>query len=294
MHNEAITSQISAPTQAATPKKLSPVIIGGVFVSSMILGAGLTYVGLQFLDSDDNGVVTGNIDTENTPDDSDEHADNGDSGDVPNTSGDNGDNQADSGRNSIENLVTDIRNYNFSMRMDLTVVEGGHQIRITSTTNGTSDEINQVQRFRQSTASSGLFFNIESFVDFGNGVTFSRGLENQPWVRTNGAQRAVSVIEQIEMMRGRGAIRVSDGLYRVRMTSEQLRAIFAAMDMDLGQQITGNLYSTVRIRNGFITRIEHDFSNMMPGVRHFTTVITFDNYNSAGSVTVPASARNVQ
>ena len=53
--------------------------------------------------------------------------------------------------------------------------------------------------------------------------------------------------------------------------------------------LSGDIYVEVFTENGYITRLEYDFTSMISGFEKFTTTIRYSNYDNAGDVEIPQS-----
>ena len=82
--------------------------------------------------------------------------------------------------------------------------------------------------------------------------------------------------------------KVSNNHYKVKMTQSDIKGL-----MDSGNAgaatLSGDVYVEVYTENGYITKLEYDFSEMIKGFELFTTTIKYSNYDNAGDVEIPQS-----
>ena len=56
--------------------------------------------------------------------------------------------------------------------------------------------------------------------------------------------------------------------------------------------IKGDINVDVYTENGYIVKLEYDFSKIVSGFELFTTTIKFSNYDNAGDVEIPETIVN--
>lgn len=85
---------------------------------------------------------------------------------------------------------------------------------------------------------------------------------------------------------------VSPGCYEVQVPSKALQGSAAAASSDVGFKIgSGDVTALVYVSDGYITKMEYDFSGIISGVDAFDVTILFSNYNNAGDVVFPSSTQ---
>lgn len=58
-------------------------------------------------------------------------------------------------------------------------------------------------------------------------------------------------------------------------------------DSSLGNyDLNGDIYVTVSVNAGYISKLEYDFSNLIAEINQFTMSIEFYDYNAAGDVNI--------
>ena len=75
---------------------------------------------------------------------------------------------------------------------------------------------------------------------------------------------------------------------KVKMTKDDIGGLMASGNAN-ASAISGDVYVEVYTENGYITRLEYDFKDMIKGFEKFTTTIKCSNYDNAGDVEIPQS-----
>lgn len=81
-------------------------------------------------------------------------------------------------------------------------------------------------------------------------------------------------------------VSMTNNHYKVDMSSEELEGLMSSAEVD-SSTVGGNTYVDVYTKNGYITRLEYDCSDLIPGYDIFTAVINISNYDNAGDVEIP-------
>ena len=82
--------------------------------------------------------------------------------------------------------------------------------------------------------------------------------------------------------------KVSDNHYKIKMTPEDVKGLMASGNAGTST-LSGDIYVEVYTENGYITKLEYDFSEMLKNIDLFTTTIMYSNYDKAGDVVIPQS-----
>ncbi len=79
---------------------------------------------------------------------------------------------------------------------------------------------------------------------------------------------------------------VSKNHYKVKMSKKDIEGLMNDAKADTSA-IKGDVYVDVYTENGYITKLEYDFSDMIDTMELFTATIEFSNYDKAGDVEIP-------
>jgi len=186
-------------------------------------------------------------------------------------------------RNSNETL-NNVRNYSFTIERNMTTFHYDDEIEGTTISNGIVDLVNQTQKIY-------LDNDDELYADLADNITFINIMGT--WYRTDGASEVTSMMELVNSINNmnESVTRISDGEYRVRMSEEhimlQLSDFADLLDIDMDAIIVRGLYAVVHVREGFIHRVEYNFSNLIPIIPTFTIIINITNHNNSGTIIIP-------
>ena len=80
--------------------------------------------------------------------------------------------------------------------------------------------------------------------------------------------------------------KISDNHYKVKMTKKDIKGLMSSANSDTSA-IKGDVNVDVYTENGYIVKLDYDFTKMVSGFELFTTTIKFSNYDNAGDVEIP-------
>ena len=115
------------------------------------------------------------------------------------------------------------------------------------------------------------------------------------WLKQNVASHTIDIDFIAKKMKTADqATKVGDGHYKLKMTAAELKDLMSTANNtsdDANYQIAnGEIEVDVYIdKYGRISKLEYDFSSLMPGVEEFTCTMNLSKYNEAGDVMIPPS-----
>lgn len=191
----------------------------------------------------------------------------------------------------VENkdFVTSIDNY--SMDAEMTVGLAG--IESTSMITGVVDQKHQKQYLETSVSAMGMVVsNYIMYTDLEAGYSYTymtAPYDEGTWYKDKGVSQIVD-LEKIldQLINMENVEKIDDSHYKVKMGNSDVGGLMSSADVD-GSMITGSILVDVYVENGYIKRLEYDFSDLISGLDSFTTTIEFYNYNNAGDVNIPQS-----
>ena len=184
-------------------------------------------------------------------------------------------------------FITTFNNYNIEIEMDITVAG----VNTNTVSKGIVDELHQKEYLDVTTTSMGIIsLNNKVYHDFNTGYTYmTQPYGGDVWWKEKSASQMVdlgTILNKLISMKN--VTKVSDNHYKVKMTQSDIKGL-----MDSGNAgaatLSGDVYVEVYTENGYITKLEYDFSEMIKGFELFTTTIKYSNYDNAGDVEIPQS-----
>lgn len=184
-------------------------------------------------------------------------------------------------------FVTTFNNYNIEVEMDITI--GGVNTNTVST--GVVDELHQKEYLDVTTTSMGIIsLNNKMYHDFNTGYTYmTQPYGGDVWWKEKSASQMVdlgAILDKLISMKN--VTKISDNHYKVKMTPDDIKGLMASGNAG-SATFSGDVYVEVYTENGYITKLEYDFSEMIKGFDLFTTTIKYSNYDNAGDVEIPQS-----
>ena len=186
----------------------------------------------------------------------------------------------------IENSEYDttLNNYNIDIIMK-TKIAG---IEVTQHSKGVVDELHQKEYLDFDTTTMGMTLSNKIYYDFNSGYTYmTQPYGGDAWWKEKGTSQLVdlkSILNKLVNMKD--VTKVSDNHYIVKMTKNDIKDMMKSAKSDTSA-IKGNVSIDVYTDNGYIVKLEYDFSKLVSGFDLFTTTINFSNYNNAGDVEIP-------
>lgn len=184
-------------------------------------------------------------------------------------------------------FVTTFNNYNIEIEMDTTVAG----VNTNTVSKGIIDEKHQKEYLDVTTTSMGLIsLNNKIYYDFNTGYTYmTQPYGGDVWWKEKTVSQMVDLGNILDkLINMKNVTKVSDNYYRIKMTQNDIKGL-----MDSGNAstatISGDIYVEVYTENGYITKLEYDFTNLIQGFEKFTTTIKCSNYDAAGDVEIPQS-----
>lgn len=265
------SGQILASGPLGTPSRKSKLLPIGISLLAITLVGASVYAGFLFLNSDTDETTIADSNNQDTD-------------------------QAN-GYNDISSLSTEnIRNYRFSWEIEIMENIQGTNLRTSLNMTGFTDKTNQTQSFRTTGSIFGTVLDIEGYRDFNSGLIFTRDAPSNPWHRESSFNSSyefpVNLVGEIESLKAGNPTRVRDGVYTMRMTSEQVQFLIfasglAALDGLDEHLFSDNIHAVFHISDGHITRIRYDLTNISPNLSNFTMTIEFSHVNMVGDITLP-------
>lgn len=185
------------------------------------------------------------------------------------------------------NFVTTFNNYNIEIKMDLTIA--GVTTNMVSI--GKVDEQHQKEYLDVTTTSMGLVsLNNKVYHDFNSGWTYmTQPYGGDVWWKEKSASQMVDLgVILNKLISMKNVTKLSDNHYKVKMDKNDIKGLLSFGNADVST-LSGDVYVDVYTENGYITKLEYDFSKMIKGFEKFTTTIKCSNYDNAGDVEIPQS-----
>jgi len=184
-------------------------------------------------------------------------------------------------------FVTTFNNYNIEIDMDITIA--GMNTKTIS--KGVVDELHQKEYLDVTTTSMGLIsVNNKIYYDFNSGYSYmTQPYGGDVWWKEKNATQTVdlgAILEKLISMKN--VTKVSDNHYKVKMTKEDIKGLIESGNSTTSA-LNGDVYVEVYTENGYITKLEYDFTELVSGFEKYTTTIKYSNYNQAGDVEIPQS-----
>lgn len=109
------------------------------------------------------------------------------------------------------------------------------------------------------------------------------------WTKEKSVSQIVDIKNVLKMLTTMENVeKVSDSQYRIKMSASEVQGLMNNSDVD-ASGISGTIDVDVYVSNGYIAKMEYDFSKMFTSYNKFKTTITFSDYNNAGDVNIPQS-----
>lgn len=186
----------------------------------------------------------------------------------------------------VENseYVTTFNNYNIEITMNTKV--GGIEVKQYS--KGIVDELHQKEYLDFDTTTMGITVSNKIYYDFNTGYTYmTQPYGGDVWWKEKGTSQIVdlgNILDKLISMEN--VTKVSDNHYKVKMTKNDIKGLMSSANSDTSA-IKGDVNIDVYTENGYIVKLDYDFTKMVSGFELFTTTIKFSNYDNAGDVEIP-------
>ena len=193
------------------------------------------------------------------------------------------DNNVNNSNKVDNNIATNVDNYNVDAVMNMEV--SGMNVKATMT--GTVDEKNQVEYLKITMDMMGMSFNIESYSDLKNGITYTSEPITGGWTKTSGASEIIDLNDLLDSLKSmKNVVKIDDNHFKVSISGSDIMDMLDEAEIDF-DDFTGEILADVYTNNGYIEKIIYDFSDLTEEFSKFSLEMKISNYNSAGSVTIP-------
>lgn len=182
-------------------------------------------------------------------------------------------------------VVTDFKNYDIEIVM-ITEIAG---MSVESVSTGVVDQVNQVEYLEVETTSLGMItVSNKIYYDYTSGYSYAtRPYGGDVWWKEKGTSQVVDLNALLDkLMNMKDVTLVEENHYKVKVSINELKGMMSSQDVDLSK-LLGGVMCDVYLEDGYVTKMEYDFSELVPGADKFTTTIKFSNYNEAGDVEIP-------
>lgn len=184
-------------------------------------------------------------------------------------------------------FVTKFNNYNVKINMETEVA--GVSTKMESS--GTVDEVNQKEYLDVTTTTMGLIsVSNKVYQDYNAGYTYmTQPYGGDVWYKEKSISQTVDLglfISKLNQMED--VTLESENHYKVKMVPSDIAGLLESSDTDVSG-LNGDIYVDVYTENGYIVKMEYDFTELISIFDKFTTVIEFSDYDTAGDVEIPQS-----
>lgn len=192
----------------------------------------------------------------------------------------------DDGSSEKIDLITDFDNYEVEIIMEL--VAGGVTTEMNSV--GVVDEKNQHEYLEVTTTTMGGFVSIKNklYHDYTTGYTYmTEPLQNDVWIKQKSASQTIDLSKLVDKLINMEDVRkISDDQYQVKMSPDDIMGLVSSGNVDTSS-LMGDIYADVYMEDGYVVKIEYDFTQLMSVFDSFITTMNISNYNNAGDVEIP-------
>lgn len=183
--------------------------------------------------------------------------------------------------------VTTFNNYEIEIEMDISV----SGITTNSVSKGVVDELHQKEYLDVTTTSMGMVsVSNEIYTDFNTGMSYAtQPYGGDVWYKSKSTSQMVDlgvILDKLKSMKN--VTEISSNHFKVKMSPNDVKGLMASGNAS-SANIKGDVYVEVYTNNGYITKLEYDFTDLVKGFDSFTSTIKFSNYNKAGDVVIPQS-----
>ena len=157
---------------------------------------------------------------------------------------------------------------------------------------GIVDEFHQKEYLKTTSQVMGINITTEAYVDFKAGYTYTKIPYVGGWEKSKGASSFVDLTLFMEKFKKNGEVtKINDTKYKVRLTQEDITNL-SNYNSTLGNyDLNGDIYVIVSINDGYISKLEYDFSSIIKEIEEFKMTIELYDYNNAGDVNIPISVQ---
>lgn len=184
-------------------------------------------------------------------------------------------------------FITTFKNYNMEIQTDITI----SGINTKTVSKGIMDELHQKAYLDITTTSMGIVsLNNKMYHDYNSGYSYlTEPYGGDVWWKEKQTSKLVDLGKILDkLINKKNVTKVSESHYKVKMTKDEVKELVKAGNAD-SSIIKGNVEINVYLENGYITKLEYDFTKMVKGFDLFTTTIIISNYDNAQDVEIPQS-----
>ncbi len=184
-----------------------------------------------------------------------------------------------------EEFVTTFNNYN----IDSTIHFKYGSIEVITHSYGTIDELHQKEYLDFDTTSMGFKLTNKIYYDFNSGYSYmTQPYGGDVWWKEKNATQMIDlgkVLDQLISMEN--VTKVEDNHYLIKMSQSDVQGLMDSANSGSASIITGTIDVNVYTENGYIIKLDYDFSKAISGFDLFTATIEYSNYDTAGDVEIP-------
>lgn len=188
-----------------------------------------------------------------------------------------------------ENLIVDIDNYTTTYTISLTASGTSMSFKIS----GVVDQKNKKDSLKVTTTMSGGSVTVPAYYDYNTGYIYMENPSSKgTWLKQKTSDPFTDLKTYISRMNNnKDVTKVDEGHYRIKITKEEMKGMVSQSGVDLSL-IKGDPVMDIYTKDGYITKIETDMSNVIQGVSKYKIVQTFSLYDQSGEVTIPQDIIN--
>ena len=192
-----------------------------------------------------------------------------------------------SGNSKNQEYNTSFNNYN----VEIDIITKAGEMVIKSHSEGIIDELHQKEYLKSKTTTSGVMelnINTETYTDFVEGYSYtSNPYAEGSWLKDKQSSQMVdlkTILERLSSMKN--VKTVSKDHFKVKMTKSELKELLVQSGNE-DFELNDDVYVDVYTKNGYITKLDYDFTKAIGDIDKFTITIKFSNYDKAGDVEIP-------
>ena len=192
-------------------------------------------------------------------------------------------------RNS--NIITSFKNYTINIDMEMQL----NKISSTSKSKGVIDEMHQKEYLETSVTSMGMkVSNIKSYTDYKTGITYmTQPYGGDKWWKEKSTSRTMDlqkIADQLASMKN--VTEIDSNHYKVKMNAQDMQGVTNSSNANTANKLDGNIEVDVYLKNGYIEKIQYDFSKLIKSFDKFMVTISFSDYDKSGDINIPESIVN--
>lgn len=188
---------------------------------------------------------------------------------------------------SVENDETFETNFdNYRLKATSTIEMYG--FTTTSVIEGIVDELHQTEYLKTTTSTMGINVVVESYTDFDEGYTYTSIPFTSDWEKSEGGSNFIDLANILDKLKNKENVtKISDTEYKIKLAPSDVEGLMDSNDTTSTSTLVGDIYVKAFITDGYVTKLEYDFSGLITGMDTFDMVIEFYDFNKAGEVVMP-------